>query len=382
MNYIFTGIKIMNTPFKSFKLLFIALAGALAACHSSEEGNANVSSSGLYLPFGDSVAVCVADGMPSRGGVLLPVISEELGVDNSTMVWIPAGSFQMGSPDFPDAKPLHEIELDGFWIDEHEVTNAQFTQFVEATGYQTVAERALDPADFPNVPLDMLVPGSAVFSAPKNKVDLNTPLQWWDYVAGANWRYPEGPSSTIKGRENYPVVQISYVDAAAYAKWAGKRLPTEAEWEFAARGMKENAKYYWGKELKPNGKYVANIFQGEFPMHDSKEDGFAGLAPVKSFAANPLGLYDMDGNVWEWCSDYYRPDYYQSSPKKNPKGPSDSFDPQEPGLIKRVQRGGSFLCSDQYCERYIAGSRGKGEESSGSNNIGFRCVSDQAAPEK
>jgi len=327
---------------------------------------------------------CVSDGMPSRAAVIAEskITMQGLGSDNANMIWIEGGTFTMGSKEFNDTQPLHEVSLDGFWIDEHEVTNAQFSRFIQATGYQTVAERALNPADFPNVPRDLLVPGSAVFTPPKENVDLNDYTNWWRYQAGASWKHPEGPGSTIKGKEDHPVVHVAYEDAAAYAKWAGKRLPTEAEWEFAARGNLDNMKYYWGNILKPGNKWVANIYQGNFPVNNTAEDGFVSSSPVKSFAANPLGIYDLDGNVWEWCSDYYRPDYYQNSPKNNPKGPKDSFDPTEPGLVKRVQRGGSFLCNDQYCERYIAGSRGKGEVSSASNNLGFRCVSDDAAPEK
>lgn len=196
-------------------------------------------------------------------------------------------------------------------------------------------------------------------------------------MPGASWRHPKGPETSIKGRPNDPVVQVSFEDAAAYAKWAGKRLPTEAEWELAALGGRDRLKFYWGEELKPNGKWMANIYQGNFPDNNSGEDGFVGLAPVKSYPANAYGLHDMDGNVWEWCSDFYRPDYYANSPSKNPKG--DSYDPDEPGLVKRVQRGGSFLCSDQYCIRYKAGSRSKGEERSAANNLGFRCVKDKVA---
>jgi formylglycine-generating enzyme required for sulfatase activity len=296
------------------------------------------------------------------------------------MVWIPAGTFQMGSNDaaFPDSQPLHKVTLDGYWMDEHEVTNAEFAQFVQATGYVTVAERQLNPADFPGVPVENVVPGSGVFTPPTQAVSLDNPLQWWRYVPGANWRQPQGPSSSVQGQLNKPVVQVSYEDAAAYAQWAGKRLPTEAEWEYAAQGGRGQQKYYWGNELKPGGKWMANIYQGSFPDKNTGEDGFVGLAPVKSYRANGYGLYDMDGNVWEWCSDYYRPDYYRMSPAKNPTGPTDSYDPDEPGAVKRVQRGGSFLCSDQYCVRYKPGSRGKGEYTSASDNLGFRCVKNKS----
>lgn len=295
----------------------------------------------------------------------------------SGMVYIPAGSFPMGTddPDFPDAQPVHTVGVHGFWMDEHEVTNAQFAQFVEATHYITVAERKLDPKDFPGVPAENLVPGSAVFSAPGQPVSLDNPMQWWKYLPGASWKHPLGPESGITDLDNNPVVQVCYDDALAYAAWAGKRLPTEAEWEWAAQGGHPGQKYYWGNELKPGGKWMANIYQGNFPDKNTKEDGFAGIAPVKSFPPNGYGLYDMDGNVWEWCSDFYRPDYYSNSPKSNPQGPPDSYDPDEPGAVKRVQRGGSFLCSDQYCIRYRPGSRGKGEVKSASNNLGFRCVS-------
>jgi len=369
-----------------YLILFIAFIGIQSSCNQpqrqKEENGMHHSTDQHEHVLDDSVAVCVSDGLPSRSAAIAQSGStiEAIGSDNSNMIWIKSGVFSMGSDAFPDAQPVHEVSLDGFWIDEHEVTNAQFARFVEATGYQTVAERTLDPKDFPNVPLDLLVPGSAVFTPPSKKVGLDNYLQWWKYVAGANWRHPQGPGSSIKGKEDHPVVQVSYEDAAAYAKWAGKRLPTEAEWEYAARGMRPNRTYYWGDELKPGGKWVANVYQGDFPVNNSKEDGYEETSPIKSYAANPLGLYDMEGNVWEWCSDFYRPDYYQSSPKKNPKGPNDSLDPQEPGLVKRVQRGGSFLCNAQYCERYIAGSRGKGEVGSASNNLGFRCVSDNPPP--
>jgi len=307
------------------------------------------------------------------------------------MVWIPGGEFSMGTEDptksrcsctghdaMPDARPVHRVAVDGFWMDETEVTNAQFAEFVEATGYVTVAERKPKAEDFPGAPPETLVPGAIVFTPPPGPVPLDNMLAWWRYEPGASWRHPEGPSSDLKGRERFPVVQVAYEDAEAYAKWAGKRLPTEAEWEFAARGGMAGKRFAWGDNLLPEGKWMANIYQGNFPVKDLGDDGFAGAAPVGSFPANGYGLRDMAGNVWEWCADWYRADYYEQLAKtgvaRNPHGPANSLDPQEPGVPKRVQRGGSFLCSEQYCARYLVGSRGKGEPSSASNHLGFRCV--------
>ena len=306
------------------------------------------------------------------------------------MVWIPSGEFSMGSDlaseaicglpgTTKDSQPVHRVYVDGFWMDKTEVTNEQFEKFVKATKYITVAERAPTAAEFPTAPPENLVAGSVVFTPPDHLVSLEDHYQWWSYVKGANWRHPLGPNSDIKGKEKYPVVQIAYEDAVAYAKWAGKRLPTEAEFEFAARGGLEGKLYAWGNELKPGGKWMANIFQGQFPYKDTGEDGFAGIAPVAQFPTNGYGLYDMAGNVWEWCSDWYRPDYYAQLASaggvtRNPQGPDSPFDPSEPTEKKRVLRGGSFLCSDQYCTRYMVGTRGKGEISSGSNHLGFRCV--------
>lgn len=326
----------------------------------------------------DSLAHCIADGIPSRAAAIQNASNVTQGKDDTKeMVWIEGGKFLMGADEFPDSRPMHEVTVDGFYMDEHEVTNAEFALFVAATKYKTVAERPLNPADYPGVPADKLVPGSAVFTPTATQVSLDNPLQWWNYVPEASWSHPEGKGSSVKGKENYPAIHVSYEDAAAYAKWAGKRLPTEAEWEYAAQGGKGNHTYYWGDQLKPGNKWVANIYQGSFPDKNTREDGFASAAPVKSFPANPYGLYDMDGNVWEWCQDLYRPDYYQKSTAKNPQGPTDSYDPDEPNAVKRVQRGGSFLCSDDYCIRYKAGSRGKGEITSGSNNLGFRCVKER-----
>jgi len=295
------------------------------------------------------------------------------------MVWIPGGTFHMGCADcdMPDAEPVQSVTVDGFWVDAAPVTNGQFTKFVEATGYVTVAERKPDPRDLPGVAAENLVAGSAVFTPPKREVALNDIANWWTYVSGASWRHPEGPASDLRNRMDHPVVHIAYEDAEAYAHWAGGRLPTEAEFEFAARGGLDGKRYAWGDELKPGGHYVANIFQGTFPNGDTGEDGYMGTSPVHAFPANAYGLYDVCGNVWQWTSDWYRPDTYARRAGKavrNPTGPESSYDPQEPGAQKKVQRGGSYLCSEQYCRRYLVGSRGKGEIHSSSSNLSFRLV--------
>ena len=297
------------------------------------------------------------------------------------MTWVPGGEFWMGAADdhMLDARPWHRVYVDGYWMDATEVTNEQFARFVRATGYVTVAERKPRAADYPQALPEKLVAGSVVFTPPAHAVALNNHFQWWNYIAGANWRHPEGPQSDIKGRMKHPVVHIAYEDAVAYCDWAGKRLPTEAEFEFASRGGLDRKRYVWGDEFMPGGKHMANTFQGHFPDANTGEDGYVATAPVTSFPANGYGLYDMAGNVWEWTSDWYRADYYQTlaaggDMAKNPRGPADSFDPSEPGVRKRVHRGGSFLCTDQYCARYIAGGRGKGELDTGTNHLGFRCV--------
>ena len=308
------------------------------------------------------------------------------------MVWIPGGEFSMGCEDprgclcggkeaMLDARPIHRVYVDGFWMDEWEVTNEQFARFVEATGYVTIAEQTPRAEDFPGAPPENLVAGSIVFTPTPQPVPLDNHFRWWSYIPGTNWRHPLGPDSDIVGKEKFPVVQVSYADAVAYCEWAKKRLPTEAEWEFAARGGEAGKLYTWGDEFKPKDKWMVNIFQGTFPVEggDAGEDGFVGIAPTAQFPVNRYGLYDMAGNVWEWCADWYRHDYYQSLVNRtrvarNPPGPTEPFDPSEPHERKRVQRGGSFLCTDKYCTRYMLGTRGKGEFSSSSNHVGFRCV--------
>jgi formylglycine-generating enzyme required for sulfatase activity len=295
------------------------------------------------------------------------------------MVRIPAGEFWMGidDPRMADSRPIHRVSVDAFWMDATEVTNDQFARFVEATGYVTVAEKAPRAEDFPGAPPENLVPGAVCFHPPPDAVPLDNHYVWWAYVKGASWRHPEGPGSDLKGREKHPVVHVAWSDAAAYAQWAGKRLPTEAEWERAARGGLERKPYSWGDEFRPGGRYMANTFQGSFPHAAKVEDGFGGTAPVGSYPPNGYGLHDMAGNVWEWCADWYRPETYVSragSIAQNPRGPEDSFDPSEPGIQKRVMRGGSFLCTDQYCDRYKPGGRGKGDPDTGTSHVGFRCV--------
>ncbi len=308
------------------------------------------------------------------------------------MVWIPGGEFSMGSDKSSDslcsqpgttsdATPIHRVYVDAFWMDKTEVTNAQYAEFVKATGYVTVAEKQPTQEEFPAVPPENLVAGSTVFTPTETAVPLNNHFQWWSYVHGANWTHPRGPETSIDGREDFPVVQVAYEDAEAYARWAGKRLPTEAEWEFAARGGRLGELYTWGNQLKIDGKYQANIYQGRFPTQDGDSglDGFKGIAPVAQYPPNGFGLFDMSGNVWEWVSDWYRHDYYAElsrtgSVSRNPTGPKSSYDPFEPQEKKRVHRGGSFLCTDQYCTRYMVGTRGKGEVRTASNHVGFRCV--------
>lgn len=303
------------------------------------------------------------------------------------MKWIPGGEFTMGSDNKDskmDEKPPHPVKVDGFWMDETPVTNRQFKEFVDATGYVTTAEKAPTleeimaqvPPGTPPPPKELLIAASLVFKPTKGPVSLKSNRLWWEWKPGADWKHPTGPNSSLEGKEDHPVVQVSWFDAVAYADWAGKRLPTEAEWEFAAFGGKKDVAYVWGNEEFSQEKPQANIWQGVFPYKSEKTD--FGTTSVKTFDPNGYGLYDMSGNVWQWCSDLYNTFYFKEEAKKglsnNPTGPTTSFDPDEPFATKRVHRGGSFLCHDSYCKGYRIAARMKTCPDTSLNHLGFRCV--------
>src|SRR5271170_2498248 len=301
------------------------------------------------------------------------------------MVWIPGGTFKMGSERFyPEENPVHEVCVDGFWMDRYAVTNDQFARFAVDTGYETVAERVPDAEDYPGAPPESLVPGASVFHKTPRPVDTRDYTNWWTWVPGANWSHPFGPESSIEGIENHPVVHVADEDAQAYARWAGKELPTEAEWEFAARGGIDGAAFTWGNEHFPNGKAMANTWQGEFPWQNLLVDGYEGTAPVGSFPPNEFGLYDMAGNVWEWTADWFIPLHGQGKiksccgPVSNPRILSSdlSYDPAQPEfhIPRKVVKGGSFLCAPNYCLRYRPAARQPQMIDSGMSHLGFRCV--------
>lgn len=304
------------------------------------------------------------------------------------MVYVPGGPFGMGGDNAqasPDEYPKHTVNVSPFWMDATEVTNAQFKEFVDATGYTTTAERKPDweelkkglPPGTPKPPDSALVASSLVFRQTSGPVDLADYSQWWAWTPGADWRHPQGPGSDIKGKEAYPVVQVSWDDAMAYCQWAGKRLPTEAEWEAAARGGVAAKIYSWGDEPINAGKPKANSWEGKFPYLNERKDGYITAAPVRRFAPNGYGLYDMAGNVWEWCADWYDAAYYKSGEGKtltNPQGPDKSHDPEDPYTPKRSLRGGSFLCNDSYCSGYRVARRMKSSPDTGLEHTGFRCV--------
>lgn len=336
-------------------------------------------------------AMSCESNLPARfpAGTADSLVPPADSVSHEGMVWIPPTTYGMGAADQEgraDEYPQHKVAVSGFWMDATEVTNAQFNKFVAATGYVTTAEKKPDweemkkqlPPGTPKPSEEMLVAASLVFTPPAHPVPLEDASQWWTWKKGASWRHPQGEGSDIKGKDNYPVVHISWYDASAYARWAGKRLPTEAEWELAARGGQQAVLYPWGTEDVEKGKPKANTWQGSFPDNNTTWDHFNLLAPVRSFAPNRLGLFDMAGNVWEWCSDWYDANWYNTQKNiaaNNPPGPSQSNDPMEPAIPKRVVRGGSFLCNASYCKGYRVTSRMKTSPDTGLEHTGFRCVS-------
>jgi formylglycine-generating enzyme required for sulfatase activity len=298
------------------------------------------------------------------------------------MVWIPGGDFLMGSNNhYREEAPAHEVSVEGFWMDQFAVTNAQFARFVDATGYVTSAERPPNPADYPGAKPEMLVPASVVFQKPRQRVDLRNHYNWWTYVPNANWRHPEGPESSLEGRADHPVVHVAFEDVEAYAKWAGKDLPTEAEWEFAARGGLAGAAFAWGDKFSPEGKLMANTWQGDFPVENLMLDGFERTAPVGSFPPNGYGLYEMTGNVWEWTTDWYQ-EHGQISHSccgsVNPRGGKreNSYDPATPEIkiARKVMKGGSYLCAPNYCRRYRPAARMAQPVDTSTCHLGFRCI--------
>ncbi len=290
------------------------------------------------------------------------------------MVWIPAGSFTMGSADYyPEEGPLTEFSIEGFWMDRYEVTNAQFANFVAATGYVTVAERQPQPEDFPDLPAENLMPGSVVFIIPTEWAGGGSLRQWWQFIPGANWRQPAGPGSDLAGKAHYPVVHIAYEDARSYADWLGHELPTEAQWEYAARGGLEQQTYSWGEEFRPADQWRANTWQGLFPLQNTAADGYAGAAPVGCYPANGYGLHDMTANVWEWVANWYYPRHVDEASAIRDEAKT-GFDPRQPGRPVRVIKGGSYLCAENYCLRYRPAARHAQESSLGAAHIGFRTV--------
>jgi sulfatase modifying factor 1 len=302
--------------------------------------------------------------------------------ESHRIVWIPGGTFLMGSDrHYPEEAPAHRVTVGGFWIDATPVTNREFRLFVEETGYVTIAELPANPAHYPGAKAELLAPSSVVFVKPHHRVDMRNPYNWWRYVPGADWRHPRGPRTSIDGLDEHPVVHVAYEDVEAYCKWAGKELPTEAEWEFAARGGIDGAEFAWGVEVEPDGKVMANTWQGEFPIQNAARDGFEWTSPVGAFSANGYGLYDMIGNVWEWTCDWYeeRSKIVQSCcASMSPKGGrlENSYDPRMPGIRipRKVMKGGSYLCAPNYCQRYRPAARMAQAIDTSTCHLGFRCI--------
>lgn len=317
---------------------------------------------------------------------LLFAMNESLPIESASlragMVWVPGGEFTMGSDKhYPEERPAHEASVDGFFMDRAPVTNAEFRRFVEATGYVTLAEIAPDPADYPGALPGALKAGSLVFSPPAKPVDLRNLREWWSFKPRATWRRPQGPGSSISRLDDHPVVHVAYADALAYAKWAGKDLPTETEWEFAARSGLKDAEFAWGDELTPGGRYMANTWQGIFPRENLKSDGFEGTSPVTAFPPNAYGLFDLIGNVWEWTSDFWSGRHEVAKAcciPANPRGGSleASYDPQQPHvkIPRKVLKGGSHLCAPNYCRRYRPAARHAQPIDTSTSHVGFRCV--------
>jgi formylglycine-generating enzyme required for sulfatase activity len=378
----------------------VAVEGGPAVAQATAKKGAICCEKNIPARFAVATALPMAGSSVAKGGVGAAGGGTDARNDaaaagavaaHAGMVWVPGGTFRMGADNdqaAADEYPKHTVTVSGFWIDRTEVTNAQFAAFVKATGYVTTAERKPDwnelkkqlPPGTPKPDASLLVPASLVFSPPDHPVNLGDYSQWWEWKKGASWRHPQGPGSTIAGKDNYPVVQVSWYDAVAYCQWAHKRLPTEAEWEYAARGGLKDKVYPWGNEGVGAGVPKGNFWDGHFPDKNTVTDGFYGAAPVGSFAPNGYGLVDMAGNVWEWCADYYKDTYYKDvagGGVLNPKGPKDSYDPDEPYARKRVIRGGSFLCNESYCTGYRVSRRMKSTEDSGMEHVGFRAVSDR-----
>jgi formylglycine-generating enzyme required for sulfatase activity len=298
------------------------------------------------------------------------------------MVWIPGGEFQMGSDDhYPEEAPAHRVRVDGFWIDQAPVTNADFTEFIRATGHVTAAQRPPDPADYPGADPSLLVPGSSVFVPPTRPVGLADPYRWWSWVPGADWQHPEGPGSARQAQPDHPVVHVAWADVYAYASWAGKQVPTEAQWELAARGGLDGAPYAWGNELNPNGRWMANTWQGDFPYQNTAVDGYERTSPVGAFPPNDYGLLDMIGNVWEWTADWYA-DHSQTPTHaccsvSDPRGGSEaaSIDRRDAARVpRRVMKGGSHLCAPNYCRRYRPAARMPQAVDTSTSHLGFRLI--------